>query len=117
MSDDIYDEYPKPVQSNEIRPVSHMQWHAPDAHIQAGPTYHQGANYGQADTTVTVVDGTQCVHDGVPHYGGETVRVPKAVAKFMIRSGWAFAGPNQTASLNRRHRSRRQRRHRPDDSR
>jgi len=92
MSDDIYDVDPKPVQSNEIGPVTHVQLHSPDAQLHAGPTYHQGVDYGQADTAVTVVDGTQCVHDGVPHYGGETLRVPKTVAEFLIRSGWAVAG-------------------------
>ena len=92
MSDDIYDVDPKPVQDNEIRTPSHPQLHAPDAHAQAGPIYHQGVDYSEPDTVVTVVDGTQCVYDGVAHYGGESLHVPKVVAEFMIRSGWASAG-------------------------
>jgi hypothetical protein len=92
MSEDIYEVDPQPVQNSEIRPATQMLLTPPDAlaHGLAGLTYHQGANYGGgADKAVTVVDGTQCVHDGRVYYGRETLRVPRAVADFMIRSGWA----------------------------
>jgi hypothetical protein len=62
------------------------------------PTYHQGADYGEADTTAVVVDGTQCVHDGVTYYGGGTLEVLKALAEFMVRSGRAVAEPASSES-------------------
>lgn len=91
MSDDIYDDGNlDAVQDNEIGP-SGPSLMAPDAVALGGPTHHQGADYGDPDTTVTVVDGCQCVHDGVAYFGGETLGVPEAVAAFMVRSGWATA--------------------------
>ena len=38
---------------------------------------------------VAVAEGTQCVHDGTVYGPGETAEVPKAVAQFWLRSGWA----------------------------
>jgi hypothetical protein len=89
MSEDIYGADPKPVQNNEIRPNSHSLLTPPDLHAVGGLTYHQGADYGDADTGVTVVDGSQCVHDGATYYGGESLTVPRAVAEYWVRSGWA----------------------------
>jgi hypothetical protein len=88
MSDIYADENLNVVQGNEIGPSGPLLM-APDLHAAGGLTYHQGADYGLPDTTVTVVDGTQCVHDGVTYGGGETVSVPRAVAQHWVRSGWA----------------------------
>ena len=89
MSDDIYDEHLDVVQYNEIEPSAHPLLHAPDAVALGGLTHHHGAGYGLPDTTVTVVDGVQVVHDGVTYGSGETVDVPSAVAGYWVRSGWA----------------------------
>jgi hypothetical protein len=88
MSDDMYDEHLEVVQSNEIGPSSGSLM-APDAVALGGLTHHHGADYGLPDTTVTVVDGYQAVHDGVVYEGGEAVDVPSAVAAYWVRSGWA----------------------------
>lgn len=89
MSDDIYDDDSVDVvQPTEIAPSGPLL-HAPDAIALAGPTHHQGADYGVPDTTVTVVEGTQCVHDGVTYEGGETVVVPATAASYWVRSAWA----------------------------
>ncbi|ORA31569.1 hypothetical protein [Mycobacterium aquaticum] len=82
------DEERGPLRDNEIQPVVSFR-SAPDARRDDSLTYHQGADYGLPTTTVTVANGTQCVWDGAVHYGGETLQVPKVVAEFMVRSGWA----------------------------
>src|SRR4051794_41018526 len=86
-----YGEGPDTVEPHEIRTPSRPLLTSPDARVLGGPTHHLGANYGKPDTVVTVVDGTQCVHNGEVCYGGESLYVPKVVAEFMIRSGWATA--------------------------
>jgi hypothetical protein len=50
----------------------------------------------------SVLDGCQCVYDGVTYYGGEKLQAPRTVAEFMVRSGWAVAesssGPPESDS-------------------
>ena len=43
---------------------------------------------------LVVAQGTQCVHEGVAYYGGETLEVPETLAAYLVRSGWATPAPD-----------------------
>jgi hypothetical protein len=94
------EDYPGALRDNEVQPTDGPLLTPPYLHAVGGLAYHQGADYSVSDTAVTVVDGYQCVYDGVIYYGGETLRVPEALAEYWARSGWATAEFDDDAVAN-----------------